>query len=141
MNIEQIEININSSSRGFHLITSIIQSNIPQITNYKIGLLNLFLKHTSASLTINENMDPTVRDDLESHFNKLVPENQPYYKHTFEGPDDMPAHIKSSIIGNSLSIPISDGSLSLGTWQGIYLCEHRDPKQMRKVIATIFGER
>ena len=141
MNIEQIEININSSSRGFHLITSIIQSNIPQITNYKVGLLNLFLKHTSASLTINENMDSTVRDDLESHFNKLVPENQPYYKHTFEGPDDMPAHIKSSIIGNSLSIPISDGSLSLGTWQGIYLCEHRDSKQIRKVIATIFGER
>ena len=141
MNIEQIEININSSSRGFHLITSIIQSNIPQITNYKVGLLNLFLKHTSASLTINENMDSTVRDDLESHFNKLVPENQPYYKHTFEGPDDMPAHIKSSIIGNSLSIPISNGFLSLGTWQGIYLCEHRDSKQIRKVIATIFGER
>ena len=141
MNCEQIEININSSSRGFHLITSIIQSNIPQITNYKIGLLNLFLKHTSASLTINENMDPTVRDDLESHFNILVPENQPYYKHTFEGPDDMPAHIKSSIIGNSLSIPISDGSLSLGIWQGIYLCEHRDSKQIRKIIATIFGQK
>ena len=141
MNCEQIEININSSSRGFHLITDVIQSNIPQITNYKIGLLNLFLKHTSASLTINENMDPTVRDDLESHFNKLVPENQSYYKHTFEGPDDMPAHIKSSIIGNSLSIPISYGSLSLGAWQGIYLCEHRDSKQTRKIIATIFGER
>ena len=93
MNCERIEININSSSRGFHLITDVIQCNIPQITNYKIGLLNLFLKHTSASLTINENMDPTVRVDLESHFNKLVPENQPYYKHTLEGPDDMPAHI------------------------------------------------
>ena len=140
MNCEQIEININSSSRGFHLITDVIQCNIPQITNYKIGLLNLFLKHTSASLTINENMDPTVRVDLESHFNKLVPENQPYYKHTLEGSDDMPAHIKSSIIGNSLSVPISYGALSLGTWQCIYLCEHRDSKQTRKIIATIFGE-
>jgi len=140
MNCEQIEININSSARGFHLITNIIQSNIPQIRNYKIGLLNLFLKHTSASLTINENMDPTVRVDLESHFNKLVPENQPYYKHTLEGPDDMPAHIKSTIIGNSLSVPISDGTLSLGPWQGIYLCEHRDSKQTRKIIATILGE-
>ena len=141
MNCEQVEINIKSSSRGFHLITDIIQLNIPQIRNYKIGLLNLFLKHTSASLTINENMDPTVRVDLESHFNKLVPENQPYYKHTLEGPDDMPAHIKSTLIGNSLSVPVSDGNLALGIWQGIYLCEHRDSKQTRKIIATIFGER
>ena len=141
MNFEQTEININSSSRGFHLITDIIQSNIPQIRNYKTGLLNLFLKHTSASITINENMDPTVRADLESHFNKLVPENQPYYKHTLEGPDDMPAHIKSTLIGNSLSIPVSDGALGLGAWQGIYLCEHRDSKQTRKIIATIFGEK
>ncbi len=141
MNFEQTEININSSSRGFHLITDIIQSNIPQIRNYKTGLLNLFLKHTSASITINENMDPSVKADLESHFNKLVPENQPYYKHTLEGPDDMPAHIKSTLIGNSLSIPVSDGALALGTWQGIYLCEHRDSKQTRKIIATIFGEK
>ena len=141
MNFEQTEININSSTRGFHLITDIIQSNIPQIRNYKSGLLNLFLKHTSASITINENMDPTVRADLESHFNKLVPENQPYYKHTLEGPDDMPAHIKSTLIGNSLSIPVSDGTLALGIWQGIYLCEHRDSKQTRKIIATIFGEK
>ena len=141
MNCEQVEINIKSSSRGFHLITDIIQLNIPQIRNYKIGLLNLFLKHTSASLTINENMDPTVRVDLESHFNKLVPENRPYYKHTLEGPDDMPAHIKSTLIGNSLSVPVSDGNLALGIWQGIYLCEHRDSKQTRKIIATIFGER
>ena len=141
MNCEQIEININTSSRGFHLVTDIIESNVPQIRKYKIGLLNLFLKHTSASLTINENTDPTVRSDLESHFNELVPENQSYYKHILEGPDDMPAHIKSTIIGNSLSLPLSNGTLALGTWQGIYLCEHRSSNQARKIIATIFGER
>ena len=141
MNCEQIEIVINTSSRGFHLVTDIIESNVPQIGKYKIGLLNLFLKHTSASLTINENTDPTVRSDLESHFNELVPENQSYYKHILEGPDDMPAHIKSTMIGNSLSLPLSNGILALGTWQGIYLCEHRSSKQTRKIIATIFGER
>ncbi len=141
MNCEQIEIVINTSSRGFHLVTDIIESNVPQIGKYKIGLLNLFLKHTSASLTINENTDPAVRSDLESHFNELVPENQSYYKHILEGPDDMPAHIKSTMIGNSLSLPLSNGILALGTWQGIYLCEHRSSKQTRKIIATIFGER
>tara|TARA_Y100001970_G_scaffold101545_1_gene127536 strand:+ start:80 stop:469 length:390 start_codon:yes stop_codon:yes gene_type:complete len=126
--------------RGFNLITNNIIESIPEISKYKIGKLDLFIKHTSASLTINENADPTVREDLESYFNKYVPENEPYFKHTFEGADDMPAHIKSVIIGNSISIPISNGKLNLGTWQGIYLCEHRDRPHTRKIVATINGK-
>tara|TARA_Y100000590_G_C15578710_1_gene961486 strand:+ start:653 stop:1081 length:429 start_codon:yes stop_codon:yes gene_type:complete len=136
----QKEIQINSFKRGFHIITDLIISEIPQISNYKIGRLDLFIKHSSASLAINENADPTVREDLESYFNKFVPENEPYYKHTMEGSDDMPAHIKSTIIGSSISIPISNGSLSLGTWQGIYLCEHRTYPHNRKIIITLNGE-
>jgi len=137
----QKEIVLPSSRRGFTLITEQIIEQIPEIQEYKSGLLHLFIKHTSASLTINENADPTVREDMESHFNRMVPENAPYYKHTFEGPDDMPAHLKSTIIGNSLTIPISNGSLELGTWQGIYLCEHRDSPHTRRVFATINGEK
>ena len=137
MSFEQTEIIITSKKRGFNLITDEIIKNISQVENYKCGILHLFIKHTSASLSINENADPTVRDDLESYFNKYVPENESYYKHTCEGPDDMPAHIKSTIIGNSLSIPIKNGSLELGTWQGIYLCEHRNNTYSRKIIATI----
>ena len=137
----QKEIVLPSSRRGFTLITEQIIEQIPEIQEYKSGLLHLFIKHTSASLTINENADPTVREDMESHFNRMVPENAPYYKHTFEGPDDMPAHLKSTIIGNSLTIPISDGRLELGTWQGIYLCEHRDSPHTRRVFATINGEK
>ncbi len=137
----QKEIVLSSSRRGFLLITEQVIDKIPEIQDYESGLLHLFIKHTSASLTINENADPTVREDMESHFNRMVPENAPYYKHTFEGPDDMPAHLKSTIIGNSLTIPISDGHLELGTWQGIYLCEHRDSPHTRRIFATINGEK
>ena len=140
MSWHQKNINIASNIRGFNLITDDIIESLPEISKYKIGKLDLFIKHTSASLTINENADPTVREDLESYFNKHVPENEPYYKHTFEGKDDMPAHIKSIIIGNSISIPITNGKLALGTWQGIYLCEHRDRPHTRKIIATLNGD-
>tara|TARA_Y100001970_G_C13672764_1_gene573849 strand:- start:144 stop:572 length:429 start_codon:yes stop_codon:yes gene_type:complete len=140
MSWNQKNITIVSNIRGFNLITENIIESIPEISKYKIGKLDLFIKHTSASLTINENADPTVREDLESYFNKHVPENEPYYKHTFEGKDDMPAHIKSIIIGNSISIPITNGKLALGTWQGIYLCEHRDRPHTRKIIATLNGD-
>ena len=140
MNWHQSEIEILSNKRGFILITDIIIDQISVISNYKTGVLNLFIKHTSASLTINENADPTVRTDMEAHFNQMVPENAPYYKHTLEGPDDMPAHLKSTIIGNTLSIPISNGQLNIGIWQGIYLCEHRSQAHRRKIVATIYGE-
>jgi len=135
----QREIILTASRRGFSLITDEIINQIPEISKYKVGRLDLFIKHTSASLTINENADPTVREDLESHFNHNVPENASFYKHTFEGPDDMPAHIKSIIIGNDITIPITNGKLNLGTWQGIYLCEHRNHPPIRKIIATIDG--
>ena len=140
MSWKQKEIQFSSSKRGFILITDLVINEIPEISTYKVGILHLYIKHTSASLTINENADPTVRSDLESYFNKSVPENAPYYKHTIEGPDDMPAHIKSSIIGNSITIPISNGKLELGTWQGIYLCEHRNLSHARCIIATLNGE-
>ena len=140
MNWHQSEIEILSNKRGFILVTDIIIDQIPAISSYKMGILNLFIKHTSASLTINENADPTVRTDMEAHFNHMVPENAPYYRHTLEGPDDMPAHLKSTIIGNTLSIPISNGQLNIGIWQGIYLCEHRSQAHLRKIVATIYGE-
>ena len=136
----QKNILISPKPRGFHLITSDIINNINIINTVKNGLLNLFIKHTSASLTINENTDPTVRNDFESHFNQIVPEQQGYYSHTMEGPDDMPAHLKSSILGASINIPITNGNLNLGTWQGIYLCEHRNRGGSRKIIATINGD-
>ena len=135
----QKKISLTPRSRGFHIITDNILENIPELKDFKAGILQLFIKHTSASLTINENADPTVRIDFESHFNILAPENKNYYKHTSEGPDDMPAHLKSSILGSSVSIPITDGKLNLGVWQGIYLCEHRDHGTVRKLIATIQG--
>ena len=140
MNFSQKEIKIQSQESGFFLITNIIVKQFSEIKNYKIGTLHLFLKHTSASISINENADSTVREDLLAYFEKHVPENEPYYKHTFEGPDDMPAHIKSILIGNNLTIPISNGKLQLGTWQGIYLCEHRESPHKRKIGATINGE-
>ena len=140
MSWHQKNITIVSNIRGFNLITNNIIESLPDISKYKIGKLDLFIKHTSASLAINENADPTVRQDLESYFNKYVPENETYYKHTFEGKDDMPAHIKSVIIGGSISIPVSNGKLALGTWQGIYLCEHRDRPHTRNIIATLNGE-
>ena len=136
----QKEISLSAKSRGFHLVTSEILENIPAIRTIKCGILHIFIKHTSASLTINENADSSVRTDLESHFNHLVPENQPYYIHTMEGPDDMPAHLKSSLLGSSVNIPITGGKLNLGTWQGIYLCEHRDQGNSRKLIITIYGD-
>ena len=137
----QKEIVLSSNRRGFSLITQEVINQIPEIEEYESGLLHLFIKHTSASLTINENADPTVRGDMESHFNQMVPENAPYYQHTFEGPDDMPAHLKSTIIGNSLTVPISNGNLELGTWQGIYLCEHRDSPHIRRIFVTINGQK
>ena len=136
----QKNIQIKPCSRGFHIITDHIINKVPEIEKINIGVLHLFIKHTSASLTLNENTDQTVRKDFENHFNELVPENQPYYQHTFEGPDDMPAHLKTSILGSSVSVPISNGQLNLGTWQGIYLCEHRNKAYERKMVITIQGE-
>jgi secondary thiamine-phosphate synthase enzyme len=136
----QKEFNLAAKSRGFHLITHEIVKAIPELSSVKYGLLHLFIKHTSASLTINENADPTVRQDLESHFNKFVPERAPYYRHDYEGDDDMPAHIKNCLLGSSLTIPITDGVLNLGTWQGVYLCEHRNHGGSRRFVATINGE-
>tara|TARA_B100001750_G_scaffold186577_1_gene155840 strand:- start:1609 stop:2037 length:429 start_codon:yes stop_codon:yes gene_type:complete len=140
LNWKKKEISIKANKRGFSLITKEIIKQLPFIENYNIGILHLFIKHTSASITINENCDSTVRNDLKTHFDKMVPEQQKYYTHIFEGPDDMPAHIKSSIIGNNLNIPISNGKLDLGIWQGIYLCEHRNNPPIRIITATINGE-
>ncbi len=137
----QKTITLSPRSRGFHIITPDVLDQLPEIKKIKTGILHLFIKHTSASLTINEDADPTVRLDFESHFNKLVPENQSYYQHTFEGSDDMPAHLKASLLGSSVSVPITDGRLNLGTWQGIYLCEHRDRGSARKLVVTIQGKK
>ena len=136
----QKEIILPSHSRGFHIITHLIENKIEELQNIRVGVAHIFIKHTSASLTINEDADPTVRVDFESHINVMVPEKAPYYLHTMEGPDDMPAHLKSSIIGSSVNIPITDGQFNLGTWQGIYLCEYRDQGGPRKIVITISGE-
>ncbi len=136
--IKQTEFTLKPRTRGFHLIINEIISHLPQLP--KNGLLNLFVKHTSCGLCINENADPDVRTDMEGIFNHIVPENQPYFCHTLEGSDDMPAHAKSVISGVSLSIPITDGRLNLGTWQGIYLCEYRSHGGPRRIVATIIGE-
>ena len=136
----QKEITLKPRSRGFHIITHEIERQIPELSKMNIGIANIFIKHTSASLTLNENVSPDVRSDMEKHFNQIVPENAPYYQHIYEGSDDMPAHIKSSIIGPSLTIPVTNGRLNMGTWQGIYLCEHRNHGGSRKVIVTISGE-
>lgn len=137
---QQKEIRLKAKSRGFHLITDEILKQLPEISSFRVGLINVFIKHTSASLTINENADPTVRQDFESYFNRAVPENEPYYKHTYEGSDDLPGHLKSSLLGNSVMIPITQGRLNLGTWQGIYLCEHRNQGGPRTVVVTLQGE-
>ncbi|PWG06860.1 secondary thiamine-phosphate synthase enzyme YjbQ [Polaribacter aquimarinus] len=139
MIFEQKEIQLPPYKRGFHLITETILREFPAVKSIEKGFLKVFIKHTSASLTINENADPTVRVDFESHFNKMVAENEPYYIHTYEGSDDMPAHIKSSLLGSSVEIPITNGRLNLGTWQGIYLCEHRDYGGSRKLVLSAFG--
>ncbi|MEO1256315.1 MAG: secondary thiamine-phosphate synthase enzyme YjbQ [Bacteroidota bacterium] len=135
--IQQKEITLQSYPRGFHLITHKVLEAV-DLREVKAGLLHVFIKHTSASLTINENADPTVRLDFESHFNKFIPENATYYKHDYEGSDDMPAHLKASTLGSSVTIPITDGKLNLGTWQGIYLGEHRDYGGSRKLVVTIY---
>ena len=139
MKFHQREIRLPAYRRGFHLITRHIEKVIPEISEIKTGQLQVFIKHTSASLTLNENADPTVRGDFERHFNTMIPEHAPYYKHDTEGPDDMPAHIKASLLGSSVTIPITNGELNLGTWQGIYLCEHRDNGESRNLVVTAFG--
>lgn len=136
----QREIVLEPHPRGVHLITRTILRTLPELASYRIGLLHLFIKHTSASLAVNESYDPEVRDDIEMHLNQMIPENAPYYTHTYEGADDMPSHIKSLLIGSSLTLPITDGSLNLGTWQGIYLCEHRNRGGGRRIVATLQGE-
>jgi secondary thiamine-phosphate synthase enzyme len=135
----QKTIRIGPYRRGFHLITREVISAIPELQDVRIGILQVFLQHTSASLTINENADPDVRTDMETALNRLVPEDQPFV-HTIEGPDDMPAHIKSSLLGASLMIPVSAGALALGTWQGIYLCEHRNEATPRTLVLTLQGD-
>lgn len=136
----QTEIRLAPRARGFHLITDEVLANIPQLSNVNVGIMNVFIKHTSASLTINEDADPTVRDDFESYFNRAVAENEPYYRHMDEGSDDMPAHIKSSLLGSSINIPVTDGQLNMGVWQGIYLCEHRNQGGSRSLVITVSGE-
>lgn len=134
----QIELTLRARPNGFHLVTAEILRQLPPLPS--VGLLNLFIKHTSAALSINENADQDVRTDLKSIFDRMVKEREPYYRHTMEGDDDMPAHAKASIIGNSLTIPITDGRLNLGVWQGIYLCEFRTYGGPRKIVATVSGE-
>jgi secondary thiamine-phosphate synthase enzyme len=136
----QKEIRLKPHVRGFHLVTEQVLQELPELQRISVGLCHVFIKHTSASLTINENADPTVRKDFESYFSQAVPADEPYYQHTLEGSDDMPAHLKSSILGSSVSVPVSDGRFNLGTWQGIYLCEHRDHASSRTLVVTLQGE-
>ena len=136
----QKAIRLNPRPRGFHLITDEILSQLPELKEYRVGLAHIFIQHTSASLTLNENASPDVRRDLERHFRELAPENAPYYEHTLEGPDDMPAHIKAVLVGSSITIPISNGRFNLGAWQGIYLCEHRERGGARRLVVTLSGE-
>jgi len=137
---QQRILQLAPKSKGFHLITRDVLDQLPEIADLQTGLLHLFIQHTSASLSLNENADPSVRGDMERHFRHAVPENAPYYEHTVEGPDDMPAHIRSVMLGESLSLPIGQGRLLLGTWQGIYLGEHRNNGGARRVVATLNGE-
>lgn len=136
----QTKITLSPKSRGYHIITDEVLEQIPEISNIKTGIAHIFIQHTSASLTINENADPSVRRDFAAHFKRMVPEDTSLYEHTLEGPDDMTSHIKSSLLGHSVSIPITNGKLNLGTWQGIYLCEHRNHGGSRKLIVTLHGE-
>lgn len=139
MKFYQKELKLNPYPRGFHLITHNIEAALPEIRDINIGQLQVFIKHTSSSLTLNENADYTVRDDFERHFNVIVPESAPYYRHIYEGSDDMPAHIKASLLGASVNVPITNGKLNLGIWQGVYLCEHRNTAGGRKLVITAFG--
>lgn len=140
MNWLQRTVQLPPRRRGFHLISREILNTLPELKEFEIGLLHLFIQHTSASLTVNENADPDVPLDLETSFNAIAPEDFPH-RHTCEGPDDMPAHVKASLLGSSLSLPVSQGRLCLGTWQGIYLCEHRDRADGRRIVATLYGQR
>jgi secondary thiamine-phosphate synthase enzyme len=140
MKLFQNEIVLEARKRGFHLVTDEIATQLPEIKNIKTGMASILIKHTSASLTLNENFDPDVRKDMESYFSKTIKEDEPYFRHISEGSDDMPAHIKSSLIGSTLTIPITDGNFNLGTWQGIYLCEHRNHGGRRKLVVTLFGK-
>src|SRR4051812_23611443 len=140
MKIFQQHIQFSQRRRGFHLITAEVTHALPQISEIKIGICQVFIQHTSASLTINENADPTVRKDFEMFFNKAVPENDPNYQHDDEGSDDMPAHLKAALLGSSVMIPIRNGRLALGTWQGVYLCEHRNHGGSRSIVITAWGE-
>ena len=137
---QQRVISLRPRSRGFHLVTEEVLAALPELNEMRIGLLHLWLQHSSASLTVNENADPAVRRDLERFFNRLVPQGETGYEHEYEGPDDLPAHFKSSLLGVQLQLPIQDGRLALGTWQGIYLGEHRDHGGVRRVLATLHGE-
>lgn len=137
----QREVVLEPRRRGFHLVTAEVVDALPELAELRTGLAHIFIRHTSASLTLNENASPDVRVDFESWFDAAVPENSPLWTHTLEGPDDMPAHIKAALLGPSLSLPISSGRLALGTWQGIYLCEHRDAGGARRLLVTLWGER
>lgn len=137
---QQKTLTLKARPRGFHLVTDELAAQLPELRQIRIGLAHFFIQHTSASLTINENADPTVRGDLEAHINVLAPEHAPHYRHVYEGPDDMPAHIKASLLGCSVSVPVSQGRLALGTWQGIYLGEHRNHGGSRRILVTLQGE-
>lgn len=136
----QKEVRLKPRSRGFHLVTEEILGQVSELRDVRVGLMHVFIKHTSASLTVNENADPTVRGDFETCFNKIVPEGDPQYRHLDEGPDDLPAHVKSSLLGASITLPVARGRLSVGTWQGIYLCEHRNHGGPRNLVITLQGE-
>ena len=136
----QEEVRLDARPRGFHLVTREVESAVPGLRDIRVGLAHVFIQHTSASLSLNENASPDVRRDFESWFNEAVPEGAPYWTHTLEGADDMPAHIKASLLGPSLTLPVRDGSFAVGTWQGIYLCEHRDSGGPRRLVVTAFGE-
>jgi secondary thiamine-phosphate synthase enzyme len=138
--VVQKEFSLKPRPRGFHIVTDEVLSHLPEIKNFTAGLAHIFIKHTSASLSINENADPSVRTDMETHFNIMVPEDADHYEHTYEGPDDMTSHIKASIIGSGITIPVTKGRFNLGTWQGIYLCEHRNHGGSRKIVVTLMGE-
>lgn len=139
MNCYQTRITLSPKPRGFHLVTSEIENKLPDLKKIDIGFAHIFIQHTSASLTINENADPAVRRDFENHFNRMIPENESLFEHTLEGPDDMTSHIKSSLLGQTVSVPVTNGLFNLGTWQGIYLCEHRNNGGSRKLVITLLG--
>ncbi|MEW5843486.1 MAG: secondary thiamine-phosphate synthase enzyme YjbQ [Bacteroidota bacterium] len=140
MSFFQKEISLKPKPRGFHLITDEIEKQIPELAKISVGIAHIFIKHTSASITLNENADPTVRSDMEMYFNKIVPENASYFQHKLEGTDDMTSHIKSALLGSSAAVPVTNGKFNLGTWQGIYLCEHRNYGGSRRIVITVIGE-